>query len=74
MNEPGPTPVVQGFAVAWDPLNATWVATSKSGLFTIRGRDGDELMAERWKLYTCLLTQFQQAIAEVFPPRRWLEQ
>jgi hypothetical protein len=54
---------MKGFTVAWDPLSAT----SDSGKFRIHGRDADELMAERWKLYTRLLGEFRQAIAEVFP-------
>jgi hypothetical protein len=67
MSEPNPRPVMKGFTVAWDPLSPTWVATSDSGKFRIHGRDADELMAERWKLYTRLLGEFRQAIAEVFP-------
>ena len=67
MTQPTPRPIVDGFTVEWDPLQQEWSATSRSGIYTIRGRTQAELIDHRWELYATVLAQFRAAIAEVYP-------
>lgn len=67
MNERRPVPVIPGFAVQEDPLTREWIAVSASGKFKIRGRSQWELESRRWALYTQVLVEFRQAIAETWP-------
>lgn len=61
------TPVLDGFAVSWDPLNKEWVAISRFRHYRLSGRSQSELNAKRWQLYAQVLSQCLAAIDEVFP-------